>query len=84
MKAPRKILEKAKGSAVALRFTEATGLAESLGFRLSRVLGSHHIYTHPEVPELLNLQEVRGMAKPHQVRQLLRLMERYNLKVRVS
>jgi len=31
---------------------------------------------------LLNLQEVRGMAKPYQVRQLLRLMERYNLVIR--
>ena len=78
----RKILEKARGSAVALRFTEATRLAESLGFGLSRVRGSHHIYTHPGVPELLNLQEVRGMAKPHQIRQLLRLMERYNLELR--
>jgi hypothetical protein len=34
------------------------------------------------VPELLNLQEVRGMAKPYQVRQLLRLAERYNLEIR--
>jgi hypothetical protein len=46
------------------------------------VSGSHHIFTCPEVPELLNLQEVRGMAKPYQVRQLLRLMERYNLVIR--
>jgi len=31
------------------------------------------------VPEILNLQEVRGEAKPYQIRQLLRLIERYNL-----
>ena len=31
---------------------------------------------------MLNLQEVRGMAKPYQVRQLLRLAERYNLEIR--
>jgi hypothetical protein len=53
----------------------------ALGFHLSRVSGSHHIFSRPGVPELLNLQEVRGMAKPYQVRQLLQLAERYNLEV---
>jgi hypothetical protein len=33
------------------------------------------------MPELLNLQETRGQAKPYQVRQLLRLIERYDLKL---
>jgi hypothetical protein len=52
-----------------------------LGFELRRVSGSHHIYGHPDVEELLNLQEVRGQAKPYQVRQLLRLVERYGLRL---
>jgi len=34
---------------------------------------------HPEVRELVNLQNVGGKAKPYQVRQFLRLVERYNL-----
>jgi len=38
-----------------------------------------HILTHPGIPELLNLQEVKGEVKPYQVRQLLRLIERYDL-----
>jgi hypothetical protein len=38
-----------------------------------------HILTHPGIPELLNLQDVQGEAKPYQVRQLLYLIERYNL-----
>ena len=54
-------------------------LAEALGFELSRTSGSHHIFTHPAIPELVNLQEVGGMAKAYQVRQLLKLVERYNL-----
>lgn len=41
--------------------------------------GSHHVYAHPGVPELINLQEVGGQAKPYQVRQLLKLVERYDL-----
>jgi predicted RNA binding protein YcfA (HicA-like mRNA interferase family) len=52
-----------------------------MGFRLVRVNGSHHIYAHPEVPELLNLQAVRGQVKPYQVRQLLKLIERYGLRL---
>lgn len=34
---------------------------------------------HPRVDTLLNLQEVAGEAKPYQLRQLLRLIERYRL-----
>ena len=54
-------------------------LAEAFGFRLSRVSGSHHVFTHPSMPELLNLQNLKGKAKPYQIRQLLQLLERYNL-----
>lgn len=41
--------------------------------------GSHHIFTHPDLAEILNLQSVRGEAKPYQVRQLLRIVEKHNL-----
>jgi hypothetical protein len=42
---------------------------------------SHHIFTHPDVPGLLNLQERKGKAKPYQVRQLLLLVEQHDLKL---
>ena len=32
-------------------------------------------------PELVNLQDVGGEAKPYQIRQVLRLVERYNLQL---
>jgi hypothetical protein len=64
-----------------VRFSDLRDLAEGFGFRLSRVSGSHHIFSHPQIPELLNLQEIRGEAKPYQIRQLLRLVERYNLEL---
>jgi hypothetical protein len=35
---------------------------------------------HPQIRELVNLQEVNGKAKPYQVRQFLRLVELYDLK----
>jgi predicted RNA binding protein YcfA (HicA-like mRNA interferase family) len=56
-------------------------LVEAFGFRLSRVNGSHHIFVHVAIPELVNLQEVDGKVKPYQVRQFLKLVERYNLKL---
>ena len=38
-------------------------------------------FIHPAIPELVNLQEVRGEAKPYQIRQFLRPVERYNLRL---
>jgi len=43
--------------------------------------GSHFIFTNPGIPELINLQDVRGQAKAYQIRQLLKLVERYNLQL---
>ena len=56
-------------------------LVEAFGFRLSRVRGSHHIFVHPNVRELVNLQNVKGQVKPYQVRQFLSLVERYDLEL---
>ena len=79
---PRNILEKALAGSKNIRFGEAVALAEGFGFHLSRVSGSHHIFTHPHVRELVNLQNVNGKAKPYQIRQLLQLVERYDLRLR--
>jgi len=56
-------------------------LLEGFGFQRQRVSGSHHIFVHPDLPELLNLQEVRGEAKPYQIKQFLRLVERYDVRL---
>ena len=52
----------------------------SIRLSQSPARSSHHIFVHPEVSELVNIQDVNGVAKPYQVRQFLKLMERYNLK----
>lgn len=54
-------------------------ILNAFGFHLSRVRGSHHIFVHSEIPELVNLQNVRGPAKAYQVRQFLKIVERHNL-----
>ncbi|HEV2419468.1 MAG TPA: type II toxin-antitoxin system HicA family toxin [Terriglobia bacterium] len=76
---PEKLLHKALSSPSNLRFEEVCALARAFGFHLSRVRGSHHVFARQDVRELVNLQEVRGKAKPYQVKQLLHLAERYNL-----
>lgn len=78
---PRKLLTRIVISPYNVRFRDLVALAEALGFRIARVEGSHHALIHPDMPELLNLQEVKGEAKPYQVRQLLRLVEQYNLQL---
>jgi predicted RNA binding protein YcfA (HicA-like mRNA interferase family) len=75
----RKLLQKLLSSPTNVRFDDFCRLVESFGFSLDRVSGSHHIYLHPDVDELVNLQEVGGEAKPYQVRQFLKLVERHDL-----
>lgn len=77
----QKLLQKLLSGSKNIRFSEATACAEAFGFRLDRISGSHHIYVHPNVPELVNLQNVAGKAKPYQVNQLLKIIERYTLRM---
>ena len=78
----RPLLRKlASGSLKNVAFSDLRNLIEGFGFRLNRVTGSHHIFVHPAIPELVNLQEVKGEAKPYQIRQFLRLVERHNLRL---
>lgn len=76
-----KLLKKLLSGSKNISFSDATTCAEAFGFRLDRINGSHHIYVHPDIPELANLQNVKGKAKSYQVKQLLQLIERYNLQM---
>lgn len=75
----KRLLEKALSGSKNIRFGDMTRLVEAFGFQLSRFSGSHHIFIHPDIPEQINLQSVKGQAKPYQIRQFLKLVERYNL-----
>lgn len=77
----QKMLQKLLSGSKNIRFSEAAACAKAFGFELARISGDHHIYVHPEVPELVNLQDIRGKAKPYQVKQLLQIIERYNLQL---
>jgi len=78
----RELLKRlSQGALRNVSFLDMKHLIEGFGFRLMRTRGSHHIFTHLDVLEFVNIQEVKGEAKPYQIRQFLRLVERYNLKL---
>ena len=67
-----------------LRFGDLVTLIEAFGFQLARVSGSHHIFEHPRVAELVNVQNRNGKAKAYQVRQFLDLVEQHDLELEDS
>jgi len=77
----KKILEKVLAGLKNIAFNDFFLLAEGFGFHLSRVNGSHHIFVHPKVKELVNLQNVKGQVKPYQIKQFMELVERYALQI---
>jgi len=77
----KKIFEKVLAGSKNIAFNDFIVLVEGFGFYLSRVSGSHHIFVHPKVKELVNLQNVKGQVKPYQVKQFMELVERYNLQL---
>ena len=78
----KKILQKILAGSKNIRFSDMVNLVQGFGFTLSRTDGSHHIFTRPGIPELVNLQNIKGQAKPYQIRQFLKLVETHNLKLK--
>jgi predicted RNA binding protein YcfA (HicA-like mRNA interferase family) len=64
-----------------VRFADFVSLVQAFGFELDRVSGSHHVFKHSGIPELINIQDVGGEAKPYQIRQFLKLVERHDLRM---
>jgi len=61
-----------------IRFGDLRGLLLRLGFG-ERIKGSHHIFTHEKVDEILNLQPKNAFAKPYQVKQVRKVLVQYKL-----
>jgi hypothetical protein len=73
------LLRVLRGSSDAnIRFSELRTLLSRIGFA-ERIKGSHHIFTHEDIAEILNLQERNSMAKPYQVKQVRRILVQYRL-----
>jgi predicted RNA binding protein YcfA (HicA-like mRNA interferase family) len=66
-----------RGDITNVSFDDLVRLVEALGFREVGGRGSHRVFAHPDVSELVNLQVERGQAKRYQVRQVAGLIRRY-------
>jgi predicted RNA binding protein YcfA (HicA-like mRNA interferase family) len=59
----RKLLKKIIGGSKNIRFADMVNLVRGFGFEISRTESSHHIFSRPDIPELVNLQNVKGSSK---------------------
>jgi len=75
----REIYEKLKKNPANVRFEEICKTAKLFGFRFRGGKGSHRIFVRAGIREMLNFQEVKGKTKPYQVKQFIRIIEKYNL-----
>jgi predicted RNA binding protein YcfA (HicA-like mRNA interferase family) len=79
---PARLLERIlRGDVANIEFNDLVKLLVALGFAEAGGRGSHRVFTRVDVPELINLQEEKGDAKPYQVRQIATLVRRYDLRL---
>jgi predicted RNA binding protein YcfA (HicA-like mRNA interferase family) len=79
MSKKQKLLRQILNNQKNVNFQDLVSLLSAFGFTLSCINGSHHIFTHPDISNLVNIQNVKGKAKPYQVQQFLSLVEINNL-----
>ena len=75
----QRLYEEIKRNPKNIRFQKICKVAEAFGFIMRKGKGSHYIFVRPGVEELLNFQNVKGKAKPYQVKQLIKIIEKYGL-----
>lgn len=62
-----------------IHFDDLIKVLNSLEFS-ERIKGSHHIYSKPEIEEIINIQPVGTFAKPYQVKQVREIIIKYKLR----
>jgi hypothetical protein len=75
----RELLEELKANPKKIRFTRVCQIVEAFGFQTRKGTGSHRVYYRDGVREILNFQDESGRAKAYQVRQFIKVIEKYNL-----
>jgi predicted RNA binding protein YcfA (HicA-like mRNA interferase family) len=61
-----------------ISFSDLRNLLQALGFTV-RIRGNHHIFTRPEIEEIINIQPKGSKAKPYQIRQIRGIILKYKL-----
>ncbi len=65
-----------------VKYNDFVNLLLRFGFYKDRTEGSHTIFKHDFVKELINIQNVKGEVKPYQINQFLSIVEKYSLEYR--
>lgn len=76
---PREQLQSALTDPEAYPFHQIQRLIEELGFKLVSMHRLHNVFIHPQIPELVCLQNVNSRAKPYQLQHFLTLIDQYHL-----
>ena len=63
-----------------IRFERFLRIAFHFGFRVKGGRGSHVVLSKPNIPEILTIQNIRGKIKPYQIKQFLKVLEKYNIR----
>ncbi len=61
-----------------IKFKDLQTLLSHFEFKC-RIKGDHHIYYRDDIDEIINIQPIKNMAKPYQVKQIRNLIIKYNL-----
>ena len=77
----QKLLEQILINQKNVNFNDFICVLEAFGFFCTRTNGSHNIFKNKTITEIINIQNVKGEAKPYQIKQFLSLIEKYNLKM---
>lgn len=62
-----------------IRYADFQKLIVDLGFEFKRQRGSHTIYFHPGINEMMNIQKDGSKAKGYEVKQLRNIILKYGL-----
>ena len=73
------MLQEMKNNPKKIRFNRICTIAGVFGFSERKGKGSHIIFYRDDIGALLNFQNVKGKAKPYQVKQFIKVVEQYGL-----
>jgi predicted RNA binding protein YcfA (HicA-like mRNA interferase family) len=74
-----KLIEEMRNNPKNVRFEKLSALLLACGFTLKGGKGSHRVYIKSGMSEIVNIQNVSGKVKPYQVKQVLRIINKYSL-----
>ena len=75
----RELLLELKANPKKIRFSRICQIAEAFGIQTRKGTGSHRVYYIECLWEILNFQNEGGWAKAYQVRQFIKIVEKYEL-----